>query len=646
MAMQVFGHFYSEVDPKGDGKVGYLRAPARNGNYNGNSPVKRSFTISGRQGKLLRDIINVEEGYRGIKKATLEWDVINVASNPDYTITCDGVQRTIDKSKGLTHTAEVTVDVEAFAVEANDKLFDCTFDGSVVVASKQQGLFNAPRIKIENRDFIVTSPHVSHNFHVVSAADSTHPTAQMLLYPHNISYYSAGVCVDADSIDFIFPAQPSSCEQAIGAMHEFVEQLEVGEKRCIRCVDASGMGYTQKLNGNPTVASPPADVWRNARASAQLAYEQLVRPVSTHRTTVGLEWSQRLAVHLVLENPGEITDIFMGTPSYQPIPDEYQSACTYVAPGEGETIFSSALAAAGVAAGFTQELGNIPCSPDGIVKWASIMGCDGLADPQFCGDNAIYSALGLGSKFGPLPQNLAGVQNVPGEYNPGAHTEFDFSQYLACDAGCDPILGAGAGFNLRCGAKMGPGGFGTARGQNQMFAIRHYSDEEYARLDAPYIFPDFGVDPTAACGSATPGAPGPSLMPQPDVAQMFAATARTDPNEPHPTVWGTLPGDMEVVQVREDHDMAVQAMFDGTFQNALLGGAYLFLSDQSHGILTGDSTIDALPLMPWIDGQVHATIFPAVNVTLKSVSKCGNHMDTLMSQPYLASAHLLDAARA
>jgi len=209
----------------------------------------------------------------------------------------------------------------------------------------------------------------------------------------------------------------------------------------------------------------------------------------------------------------------------------------------------------------------------------------------------------------------------------------------------DQAIGGQAAFMIRCEALFGPGGFAQADGQEKLFSITQWTDEEKLHLNGPNQFDGLGLDAakvTAACASVF--ANGTEIK-QPNTVQMFAATVLSNPDEQVPTVWGVLPAALEDPFARYLHDITVDWVVNGTLRAAVNEQVILLISDMSVGeLVPGVNGVSRFPLMQWQFGPFAVEFLSWFYDQLRSLGQAGGHHGQPMDAYATLAKQLLSVA--
>lgn len=597
------------------------------GPWNSQSPFawRRAPKFNMQLGQLHKDVLHVEDSYATIESASYRFQALNSVPNT-ISVDCNGqvVQAVRDSSYGwsleLFH-ADITSVVQALADPATDKEIVCTWlDETVISPGKDIGLRKAPHIFIQNPEILRSPKPEWGRYDVVTAAGD-------LLQDMNASALWVGDVNDYDTLIWLLHPQPSSANSLTRMLHQLsLRATAQGKKVLAVAMDQFGSGETGALGSTVDPLIDQVGFFQQALGFTQAYYDQVLAPLHTSSTrllVVGIEWNSRVAEIFCVQNPGVCDVALFNTMFVNPSTAETQSVCARTDPENGPFIFAPKLHARCVELGYGCT-GYFACDPAQYFNGPLILGPLGL-DEELCsaynrsceGTDSINGPLGLFSDTIQFPAGTVGVNG---------HTTYGFGEFFMADQ----VLGTQQAFVIRCGGKFGPSGFGQAAGQNDLFSITQWSEEERLHLNGRNQFDGIGVDPVkveAACLSVFSNN---SQLGQPNTVQMFAATVLANPDEQVPTIWGVLPGALEDPFARSMHDAAVQWLINGTLAQSVNEALVLLASDATLGeLVPGVGGVNRFPLMPWQFGPKSILNF-AQYMEVESIGQAGGHMGAPM----------------
>lgn len=616
-----------------------------NGNFNSNGQAPRKCPRFDMSLTVTMFNLNNEIVYRLIDSAEFQFDIIDNVDGP-ITGQCNGVPFEATNVGGDSYSADVTDAVIALSDPLASNELECCWDNHVVSPGRDRSSGSAPRVLVNNRPIQRTLPSGWRHFVDMDAGNG-------LDYDITVAYLQTGDCNVPDTITWLLHPQPAQSTTLVALLKELeLQSANDGKKRCFIAMDQFGSGYTRLRDAAAQgISVLPEELWDNALALSQRFLDEILRPLNPAAPIdwYGFEWNSRIGPYLAPRNPGALRDLGYNTAFINPCSAATTTKCQYAGPiniTAGNYIISQKLVARAAELGFPPGVGLFPCDPNVPANLPDLLGPDFLDDDELCGPNSIHSCTASCSDRGELEHFVTNIQVGPGVYIPSLHTFYDFVAFLTADN----AVGPATGFNIRCNQKFGPGGFATAQGFNALFNLRDLSPEEIEMLNEPHEFPGLGTDATLvgiACASAQPGNVGPSLMPQPHLAQAIATTVTPNPDEATPGPLGLTPAQSELPLARALYDEGQSLILSKTLGNYITGDLVLLASDVSPGILAGDEFdgIHRDPKFQWQRSVANVEIYRSLDHVIREIGDAGGHTGGPMDQPDVMAYQILEQIR-
>jgi len=618
------------------------------GNYNSNSNGARVAPVYDMAlGELLKDLpyelFNPQIGFASLEEefgalGTYHFQALNTNAS---TIPVQCGNHTFNATRTSTnpivssYEAAVTPALCDLAEPSVSTDFTCTWLVHVVSPGRDNGIKKAPYIFIQNPTVLRAPLPEWRKFATVTAGGR-------LSHDMNASWLQVGNCSDPDTTYWLLHPQPSHATAFTRALGQLALRAAQHVKDiCVIALDQFGSGETSRLDsGEADVLHPQVGFLEQALGFSQRFYETIVAPIRAddRLVTGGFEWNSRVAKAFCVENPGLCDVLFVGTDFSNPTNTTTQSVCAYTDAVNGPFIFAPKLHAR------CQELGYgctgyFPCDPTQYFNGPLILSSLGL-DEDLCYEFN-RSCTGTNSDRGALGNFFDTLQFPVGSLGVNLHSTYGGAQFLMADQ----AIGGQAAFMIRCEGLFGPGGFAQADGQEKLFSITQWTDEEKLHLNGPNQFDGIGLDAakvTAACASVF--ANGTEIK-QPNTVQMFAATVLSNPDEQVPTVWGVLPAALEDPFARYLHDITVDWVVNGTLRAAVNEEVILLISDMSLGeLVPGVGGVGRFPLMQWQFGPFTVDFLSWFYDRLLSLGQAGGHHGHPMDAYATLAKQLLSVA--
>lgn len=630
LAALVSAQVYNPKVYKPDAAYTTFYANPISGNYNSNGNGARVAPVYDMAlGQLLKDLppelYNAQIGFASLEEefgalGTYHFQALNTNAST-IPIQCGNhtfnATRTTTNPIVSSYEAAVTPALRDLAEPGASTDFTCTWLVHVMSPGRDENIKRAPYIFIQNPQ-VLREPLPEWTKYATITAGGR------LSHDMNTSYFEIGNCSDPDTTYWFLHPQPSDAYAFVRMLWQMLLRAEkLAKDICMIAMNQFGSPGTKRLGTDVDVLLPQVGFFEQALGFTQRFYDTIVAPTrADDRLVPGcFEWNSRVCKVFCVENPGVCDVPFFGTDFANPTNATTQAVCAYTDAVNGPFIFAPKLHAR------CQELGYgctgyFPCDPNQYFNGPLILSSLGL-DEDLCYEYN-RSCTGTNSDRGALGLFFDTLQFPAGSLGVNLHSTYGGAQFLMADQ--VPFIGDEGAFLIRCEGLFGPGGFAQADGQEKLFSITQWSEEEKRNMNSVNQFDGLGVDLAkvqAACASVFSNG---TAIKQPNIIQMFAATVLSNPDEQVPTVWGVLPAALEDPFVRYMHDAMVDWVANGTLRAAVNEEVILLISDMSLGeLVPGVGGVGRYPLMQWQFGPFAVDFLSWFYDRLLSIGQAGGH---------------------